>query len=306
MRAHASGRNRGAALHTGLRTAKSSTMTTLRRRPAEFYSGIRLWAPCRVALSAVAIAAFVAGPAPESAAAQSTVRVVAYNIRHGRGTDDLVDLPRVADVLRQLDADVIALQEVDDRTERTGRVNQVAVLADLLGYRGYHGPHRPYEGGFYGNAVLTRLPVSAVRTHAIPSASGSALAVHEIAVTVEPGRSLSVVSVHLAGSPEERRAQAEAVTRLFAPTEHPVVLAGDFNGRPDDPVVSALRSAWRVLEKSGDPRTYPAQAPDREIDFVMTRPSDPLVPVEHRVIVEPLASDHRPLLAVLSFEPPAR
>lgn len=245
-----------------------------------------------------------------AASGQSTVRVVAYNIKHGRGMDDAVDLQRIAEVLRRLDADVIALQEVDNRTERTGGVDQVSVLAELLGYRGYHGAHRPYQGGYYGNAILTRLPVLDVQTHEIPAASGSALTVHEASLGPLPAESggspvpkVSVVSVHLAGTPEERLQQANRVSEVFANAEHPVILAGDFNGRPNDPVLQQLGQDWMILEKSGDPRTYPSPQPDREIDFVMVRPGGGLSVLEHCVINEPAASDHRPVLAVLRFAP---
>jgi endonuclease/exonuclease/phosphatase family metal-dependent hydrolase len=247
---------------------------------------------------------------PQGARAQSaSLRVAAYNIKHGRGMDDAVDLERIADVLRGLDADVITLQEVDDRTERTGRVDQVAVLSRLLGYEGVHGPHRPYQGGYYGNAVLTRLPVIAQRTRAIPPASGSALAVHETVVEAAPGVRISVVSVHLAGTPEERMAQAESVTASLADADHPVVLAGDFNGRPDDAVVLRLAADWTMAPKSGDPRTYPSPEPDREIDFVMWRDGGSgssrrsLVLVDHRVVEEPAASDHRPIVADFEIHP---
>jgi endonuclease/exonuclease/phosphatase family metal-dependent hydrolase len=260
----------------------------------------------------VPVALLVCGiSAPLRAEGQVTrLRVAAYNIKHGRGMDDQVDLARIAAVLERLDADVITLQEVDDRTERTGRVDQVRVLAEMIGYEGFHGPHRPYQGGFYGNAVLTRLPVRAQRTHAIPPASGSALAVHEVVVDVPPSSAdgdpirVSVVSVHLAGSPDERMAQAESVTRTFEGADHPVVLAGDFNGRPDDTVVRRLAKAWTVGAKEGDSGTYPAPRPDREIDFVMWREAASgragatLTLIEHVVLDEPLASDHRPLLAV--------
>ena len=51
--------------------------------------------------------------------AQGTLRVAAYNVKHGQGMDGVVDLERIADVLRPLDADVITLQEIDSGTERT-------------------------------------------------------------------------------------------------------------------------------------------------------------------------------------------
>lgn len=253
--------------------------------------------PCLVLWACLALAVLP----PEEGSAQAVVRVAAYNIKHGRGMDDRVDLSRIADVLRSLEADVITLQEVDDRTERTGGVDQVQVLAELLGYEGAHGPHRPYQGGFYGNAVLTRLPIRAQRTHSIPPASGSALTVHEVEVVLADERhtGLSIVSVHLAGSDVERMAQADSVTSYFAGRTGPVVLAGDFNGRPGSPVLTRLARDWTIAVKDGPSFTYPSDAPDREIDFIMLRATDSIEIVRHSVVAERVASDHRPLIAEL-------
>jgi endonuclease/exonuclease/phosphatase family metal-dependent hydrolase len=241
----------------------------------------------------VLVGALGAGPL----AAQTTLRVASYNIKHGLGSDGRVDLERVAEVIRGLDADVVTLQEVDRGAARTGEVDQTARLAELTGLRGVFGDFRPYDGGEYGMAVLTRLPVVAVHNHRLPQAPAP---ISALEVQVAAGEHVvSVVGVHLVRTPEERLAEADTLTGILAAREHPVVLAGDFNSRPGDVVLRRLRRDWLVVPKDGDRFTYPAEAPDREIDFIMIRPGAAFEIVEHRVINEGVASDHRPLLAVL-------
>ena len=258
---------------------------------------------CRLGVAGILLLGVVG--APGSAVGQVTLRVAAYNIRHGAGMDDRVDLSRAADVLRALDADVITLQEVDRGVERTDRVDQATVLGAMLGMRAHFGGFMPYQGGEYGMAVLSRLPVVGVRNIRLPDGAEprTALEVRVVAggasAAVE-SRVVSVVGIHLYMTPEERRAQADTLTAQLADVRHPIILAGDFNSRRGDVVLNSLiPDGWLVLDKQGPPGTYPADAPEREINFVMLRPGEAFEVIEHRVIAEPLASDHRPLLVVL-------
>jgi endonuclease/exonuclease/phosphatase family metal-dependent hydrolase len=108
------------------------------------------------------------------------------------------------------------------------------------------------------------------------------------------------VGVHLYRTPEERHAQADTLSARLEGVGHPVVLAGDFNSFRGGRVLRLLRDEeWFVVEKEGGMFTFPADEPAREIDYVMLRPASAFEIVEHRVVEEPLVSDHRPLLVVL-------
>ena len=226
------------------------------------------------------------------------LRVAAYNIKHGLGMDGVVDLERVADVLRALDADVITLQEMDRGVERTEGVDQATRLGELLGMSAYFGDFMPYQGGHYGMAVLSRLPVVASHNHRLPDGDEPRTAL-EVRVAVGPGEAeVSVVGIHFYRTVEERLAQAQALAEALS-GGGPALLVGDFNSRRGDPVMDFLGESWKILDKNGSPLTFPSDTPEREIDFVLTRPADAFEVVEHRVIEEKVASDHRPLLVVV-------
>ena len=91
------------------------------------------------------------------------LRVLTYNIHHGEGTDGRIDLERIARVIRAADADLVALQEVDRHTRRSGGVDQAAVIAEALGYEHAFVTAIEFDGGQYGEAVLSRVPASAPR-----------------------------------------------------------------------------------------------------------------------------------------------
>ena len=141
-------------------------------------------------------------------------------------------------------------------------------------------------------AVLTRLPVLSVTNVRLPDGDEPRTAL-DVRVSVG-GRPVSVVGIHFYRTPEERLAQADSLTTYFSDAEHPIVLAGDFNSRRGDVVLRSLVQAdWFVVDKSGDAYTFPSDVPAREIDFVMLRPAGAFEVVEHRVIAETVASDHR-------------
>ncbi len=248
----------------------------------------------------VAVAVLVAVLGGSAPAAETTLRVLSYNIHHCRGTDGRVDLPRIAAVIRGSEADIVCLQEVDDRTARTGGVDQTAELARLTGLHGEFGHQIDYQGGRYGQAILSRTPLEEPQVHVLPGDPMSETRIAFVAHTDVAGHSLVIVGTHLHHlDPEVRLAQAEAIAALDLGSG-PMILGGDLNAVPESPPLAALLRIW----ESATPEplaTFPAGSPSRQIDFILARPANLLEPQTARVLDEPVASDHRPLLVEFTF-----
>ncbi|NNM29000.1 MAG: hypothetical protein HKO57_05725 [Akkermansiaceae bacterium] len=234
-----------------------------------------------------------------------SVRILAYNIKHGRGMDGKVDLRRAAAVIAAQNPDLVALQEVDRNCTRSGKVDIAAELGRILGMDHRFAKFMDFQGGEYGLAVLSRLPITKSVRHQLPAGAEPRCALEvrvRFAALTTP---LSFLSIHHDWTDAKIRVgQVEALLAALEGHRHPVILAGDFNGERDDPsVIRLARSGWNVLRKD-DPaarHTFPSDAPRKEIDFFMLR-GVPAVHVTHHVVDERLASDHRPIAAVLTFE----
>ncbi|HEY3958762.1 MAG TPA: endonuclease/exonuclease/phosphatase family protein [Streptosporangiaceae bacterium] len=242
----------------------------------------------------------------------TTVTVMTFNIHHGQGTDGVLDLARIARVIKTGGTGIAGLQEVDRHYgARSNWADQAAGLAALLGWQVAYGANidrdPPAPGGprvQYGNAVLSRYPIAHWQNTHLPGSAGAeqrGLLHAQIAV---PGVPLHVYVTHLdAFSPADRVQQARQVVALVD-GNCPAVLLGDFNARPDAPEIGTLRGAltdtWTAAA-GGDPMaTPPAGAPAARIDYIFT--SRRLAAAWTRVgTADPAASDHAPVLSRLTL-----
>jgi endonuclease/exonuclease/phosphatase family metal-dependent hydrolase len=224
------------------------------------------------------------------------VTVATYNIHRCVGRDRRFDPQRILDVLKSLDADVIALQEI--LWEPHDALHLLHHFAAQLKYRAIAGPTLLRRDGHYGNALLTRLDVQSVR-HIDLSVGRHEMRGAIDAVLTGADGSLRVVATHLGLWPSERRKQMRRLLAMLAgDTAHPVVLMGDLNewflwGRP-------LRWLRAYFGHTPSPATYPARFPMFALDRIWTKPASELFCVE-RVDNEATrsASDHLPVRAVI-------
>jgi endonuclease/exonuclease/phosphatase family metal-dependent hydrolase len=228
-----------------------------------------------------------------------TLRILAYNIRHGEGMDSVINLKRVAELISELEPDIVTLQEIDSAVERTFAVNQVAVLGELTGMHALFGGFFDYQGGRYGMGLLSRYPILAYENHRLPDGLEPRTA---LAARIDvDGTELVVVGIHLYATHEERMAQARRVIDLLQDEAAPVILAGDCNSTPDSEVMALFAGPWQIPDKGDDNFTFPSDTPDREIDYIIYRPADRFVIIDHWPVDEPLVSDHRPLILDLQL-----
>ncbi len=229
--------------------------------------------------------------------AKPRINVMSYNIKHGYGNDGVIDLERVAKVIESASPDIVTLQEVDDRCGRSGNVDQAAWLGERLGMQSRFGSFMDYDGGRYGMAILSRLPIVSSENLQLPPGAEprSALATR---VRLADGSEVVVVGIHLYATEAERLAQARAVLASYAEETAPVILAGDFNSQPGSLVMRLFEEQFENPSKGEDRLTFPSDKPDREIDFFLVRSTNVL---SVDVLDEPLVSDHRPLVIELEF-----
>lgn len=216
------------------------------------------------------------------------VTLATFNIRHGRGLDERVDLVRTAAALSETDAELIALQELDRGRERSGKVDQPARLAELTGLHVAFHPTVRTGGAEYGIAVASRRPLETT-FHALDRAGDEEPRGLVTGRLDPPG--VGFVATHLSTVRRARRMQIAALLEHARRLEPPVVILGDLNqGRLGlRPLIRAGFDAGRRIEHTLTTRSLRWQ-----IDFALVGPPARLAGT-HTVTTD--ASDHVPLVA---------
>ncbi|MGC3938488.1 endonuclease/exonuclease/phosphatase family protein [Roseobacter sp. EG26] len=226
------------------------------------------------------------------------MRLTSYNIRKAVGLDWRRDPDRIVDVLAEIDADIVVLQEADRRVGTRGGVLPLERLEDDLGYSLTEVSMRPLSHGWHGNAILVRHDVDChpPARIALPSVEPRGA----VAVCLESPR-IEVVGVHLGLTPGMRRKQLEALQQVVAARDHPVILAGDFN----EWNAARLRFPAPLKVISPGPSFHTAR-PSAALDrFVLSGGLHATAAYVHHSELAARASDHLPVVIDFDVTEPA-
>jgi endonuclease/exonuclease/phosphatase family metal-dependent hydrolase len=228
---------------------------------------------------------------------ECSIRIATYNVHGGYGAwigrSASRAGERISGVIAELNADIVALQEVPLGGSHTPDL--LSLLRDVTGMQAVEGPTLDTSRRRYGNAVLSRLPIRAVRT--------LDLSFHRreprgaLDADIECGSILiRVIATHLGLSAGERSKQVRALLQAFDTSSLPVILVGDINewfvhGQ-------ALRTLVSHFRRAPAPRTFPTFWPVFALDRIWVHPGEWLGDVSvHRSMLARGASDHYPLVA---------
>ena len=249
------------------------------------------------------------GAVPASAGNEVPLRVATYNIHHGAGHDDVLDLEDTARVLRSTHADVIGLQEVDRHwSERSDFLDETEWLADRLDMHAVFGanldldPLEPeQERRQYGTAILSRFPIESWSNTHLPKFGDHEQRGLLVAAIKVRGVTVRMTDTHLQHDNNlEREAQAARIVELLGDEPERTILVGDLNAEATTPEITTLTD---VLDDSwakvgvGAGFTYSADAPTKRIDFVLASHD---VRFRRAEVVSTQASDHLPVVVDLS------
>jgi endonuclease/exonuclease/phosphatase family metal-dependent hydrolase len=232
-----------------------------------------------------------------------------FNIHAGISRYGGIGLARIAEEIRAAHPDVVSLNEVDSGTIRSGRADEAAYLGQATGLRAIYGPNLfGYDGGRFGNAILSRFPIRETRNTRLPRrAHTEPRGLLEATLRVG-NRTVSFYSVHLSQGGRgaaDRVRQAEAVARVLRTSAHPTILAGDLNSRPGELPARILRQYLLDAQQyggRGPGLTVPEADPRSRIDYILY--DNDFAPVRDSTQVLPSgSSDHRAVWTELVLRP---
>lgn len=267
-----------------------------------------------VATMTVATGTTAAAPSPSGTASRALI-VATFNIHHGAGTDGILDLDRIASVIRSTHATLVGVEEVDHHYgARTNFMDEDAILASDLGMNYVFGANidepsaTPGEpNSQYGTMILSRYPILATVHYFLPLITDPEQRGLVGAKVDVDGMPVWFFNTHLSAFSEaDREAQAATIKNLIQPDGVPTILTGDMNATPDSPVTatfdSFLTDTWDVAGQ-GNGYTWPSTGLiDRE-DYIFGSPGTVRALRDRVVTTDPVASDHLPVTANITVTP---
>ncbi|MBO5222222.1 MAG: endonuclease/exonuclease/phosphatase family protein [Clostridia bacterium] len=238
--------------------------------------------------------------------------IATFNIQHGKDYahykatgEEKIDLKLMADTIRAMNVSVCGLNEVRNQ-EEGGLVNQAKVIGEHLGWNYAFVSAIPIKNGYYGNALVSRYPITAVKSVPIvttPEERGEGKHFENrvllVATVQAEEKQITVMSCHFGLNPSEMDKAVQIVLDEGETVTTPMVFMGDLNLMPDNFRIQKLREAFTdsATVGEGDMLTFPSIDANRKIDYIFAK-NCKLLSSE---VPQLVAADHLPIKAVIEL-----
>lgn len=230
---------------------------------------------------------------------EMSLRLMTYNIQHGAGTDDIIDLDRQAAIINNALPDLVGMQEVDSCVKRSSYKPQAALLGSKTGMHATFGGAIPLTGGKYGVAILSKEAPLSHRNIPLPGNEKRTLLVCEFEEYV-------FATTHLDLDADARLASMDIIVEEAARWDKPFFICGDWNDEPTSTLITKMkRAGFRMLSYVSNTSayyTFPASTPKKLIDYIASFGKVYNSVKSRKVLNEPEASDHRPVVVELTLD----
>lgn len=231
----------------------------------------------------------------------NTLRIMSYNIRNGKGMDDATDYQRTADIINKAHPDVVAVQEIDSVTGRSGKTD---VLRELAGRTLMHPTYAPaidYDGGKYGIGMLSKEKPKGFRYLSLPGRE------EQRALLIVEFEKYIYCCTHLSLTEEDRMKSLSIIRKEAAASGKPFFIGGDWNAEAGSDFIKEIGNDFFLLTNPKEV-TFPADKPNVTLDYIAAFARDTALFISRssRVLDEPLASDHRPVVTDILFKQPVQ
>lgn len=227
------------------------------------------------------------------------IKVATYNIHGWVGSDGKSNPERICAVIRELDTQVVGLQEVQFPVASSRQASE-EVLWQQTGMFVAFGPTLDKTSGPFGNAILSKIPFAAVRLHELSYGNREPRGIIDVELDFQHVR-LRILVTHLGLQGRERHWQVKQLLRVVDEgQQHPMLLMGDFNEWLF--FSRAMRRMHQIVRPGPAPRSFPARFPLLPLDRIWARPKRILRSVAaHRSVLARDASDHLPVIAEINL-----
>ncbi len=230
------------------------------------------------------------------------LKILCYNLRFG----ELASLEQLADFIKSHNPDIVALQEVDIKTNRPRAPHQngkdfITELGFRTGLLTAYAKAIPHEGGYYGIGILSKFPFVETRRIMLPFPEGAKeqRAMLSSVIELDNGELLTFVCTHLDYTTSfVRQEQVKALNEELKNNPYPMIVCGDFNATPGSPEISQGMAVWKQVTNSDF--TIPANNPKSKIDYIFCFPGEKWKVVSTETPKVSL-SDHLPINAELEL-----